>query len=465
MRQAVSHPFYSVLTALLDGFLIAALVEQIFWQGDSSTFLFSAGALYFVVCLLEPLRAAKLAAVILVICGGSLALLGVFRSSPIEKLVWWGAGIFILSVNYRASRVKTLSLAPPLFLVLLYCVLLWFGAAASSGEREFQMLAGESSITNALPDLLASAALFFISVSFIWKATRTLYFAAGFLLAAISFCMMLPLIAQLPSESLTYSRSSIEGVALHSLTLLLVIFRFAAAVPVRGSWFFLPRSVDLLILAVPVLAVATSAGYAGYLIRTDPLKPLMPYPISEHFLVPLFTAEDPRFFTHNGVDYQRLRKVTRETMERGVIKRGASTLPMQLAKVAYLGHQKTFVRKFNQIVMGYILELQYSKQELLIQYVESIPYAPGIKGLQNASRHFFGIEPAALNRRQALQLVLSIYNPVEYHLGMEQEPRVIEARRAILLARAKAFASVLVPQIRKRRLSTLDTTLGAKSEQ
>jgi monofunctional biosynthetic peptidoglycan transglycosylase len=159
---------------------------------------------------------------------------------------------------------------------------------------------------------------------------------------------------------------------------------------------------------------------------------ISPYEISSTFIVDLLSAEDPLFFQHGGIDFHRLRQAVRETLSTEKFGRGGSTISMQLAKVCYLSQEKTLFRKASQIWIGAILEHRHNKAEILYRYLESVPFAPSIVGLQAASEHFYGVPPAQLNREQETSLVKTIFNPAEFGPNTQGDPQAGRLRSAVI---------------------------------
>lgn len=165
--------------------------------------------------------------------------------------------------------------------------------------------------------------------------------------------------------------------------------------------------------------------------------------ISSNLLVPLLVAEDPIFFRHQGVDFRRLREALREGFELGYLKRGGSTISMQLVKVLFLNREKTFARKFHQCILALLLERRYTKEEILRAYLEAVPFAEDVVGLEAASLKFFHKSPQELLPEEGLKLVLSIYDPGTYSPLFPAQPKTVMYRSITIRARERIYGSAL----------------------
>jgi len=204
------------------------------------------------------------------------------------------------------------------------------------------------------------------------------------------------------------------------------------------------------VATLPIFIVACSFLYAALIIDDRTARAAAErYPIPRSVLLPLLVSEDPTFMEHHGVDFVRLKDALRERIERGQYGRGGSTLSMQLAKVQYLTYEKTLLRKLNQISLGIICELLYSKEEILFAYLNEVPFAPGVVGLGAASKAFYDKTPVELSSEQALNLVLTIFDPAEYSPKIRAIPTAVMHRALTVNARVAAFRTELERGLRK----------------
>jgi len=137
------------------------------------------------------------------------------------------------------------------------------------------------------------------------------------------------------------------------------------------------------------------------------------------------TSEDAGFWFHSGFDFDEMKESIIDAAE-GSRVRGASTLTQQLAKNLFLSRERTFARKVREALFTVALEASLPKARLMEIYLNIIEWGPGIYGLGEASRHYFGVNPRNLGVQQAVFLATIIPNPVRYH-GMYEKGRLTPA--------------------------------------
>ena len=155
--------------------------------------------------------------------------------------------------------------------------------------------------------------------------------------------------------------------------------------------------------------------------------------ISKNLQRAVLVAEDSRFFQHDGVDLEELRKSIEINMERGGAIRGASTITQQLAKNLYLSPSKDPLRKLRELIIARRLEAALPKARILEIYLNVIEWGDGIWGAEAAARFHFGVSAAALSRDQAALLAGAIINPRV--LNPSRPNRRLLARQRIILSR------------------------------
>lgn len=143
--------------------------------------------------------------------------------------------------------------------------------------------------------------------------------------------------------------------------------------------------------------------------------------------VPLHTqqafiaAEDLRFYAHKGIDLYRILGAIRSNLMTGTLGEGASTITQQLAKLTHLSAEKTIRRKLEEIWLAFQIERQYSKDEILEFYLNTVYFGRGAYGIQAAARAYFGVDASELTLAQSASLAAIIKAPSAYapHLSPE----------------------------------------------
>lgn len=134
--------------------------------------------------------------------------------------------------------------------------------------------------------------------------------------------------------------------------------------------------------------------------------------LSPHLIGAVLTTEDGGFFSHSGFSADSIRRAIVRDLREGRFAVGGSTISMQLTKNLFLGHEKTIARKVQEAVLTWMLEQSMRKDEILELYFNVIEYGPGLYGIRNATRHFFGVSPSELTPIQAVYIATILPSPV-----------------------------------------------------
>lgn len=131
----------------------------------------------------------------------------------------------------------------------------------------------------------------------------------------------------------------------------------------------------------------------------------------------ILSAEDERFYEHGGVDIMGIMRAILGNVTSGHIKSGASTITMQVARNFFLTKEKTFSRKFNEVLLSYKIERSLSKDQILSLYINQIYLGQRAYGFAEASQTYFGKPIDKLTIAQfavlaGLPKAPSAYNPV-----------------------------------------------------
>jgi len=134
------------------------------------------------------------------------------------------------------------------------------------------------------------------------------------------------------------------------------------------------------------------------------------------FINALISGEDARFFSHQGIDLQRIISSLVTNISKGKLQ-GASTLTQQLIKNTLLDSSKTLDRKLNEIILSLKLENKLSKEDIIEAYCNNIMFDGVTLGVNNASLKFFNKSIAHVNLAEAALLAgivnaPSLYNPI-----------------------------------------------------
>ena len=126
------------------------------------------------------------------------------------------------------------------------------------------------------------------------------------------------------------------------------------------------------------------------------------------------SIEDKRFYSHNGFDYIRIIKSMYNNIKSGNIVEGASTISQQYARNLYLTFDRNWSRKLKEAWLALKLEINYSKDDILEGYLNTINYGNGVMGIQNASKYYFNKGAEDLTLAEASMLAGIPGSPQEY---------------------------------------------------
>ncbi|WP_179124123.1 PBP1A family penicillin-binding protein [Marinococcus halophilus] len=139
-------------------------------------------------------------------------------------------------------------------------------------------------------------------------------------------------------------------------------------------------------------------------------------------------VEDERFYSHFGIDVQRIFGALWANVTDGFGSQGASTITQQVVKNAFLSPDKNISRKVQEQYLAIKLEQQYSKDEILEMYVNLIYFNQGAYGITQAGQTYFGKEePGELTIADAALLAAIPRRPTYY--DPVQNPENAEERR------------------------------------
>jgi len=139
--------------------------------------------------------------------------------------------------------------------------------------------------------------------------------------------------------------------------------------------------------------------------------------VPQTFVNALLAAEDRNFFSHVGVDIKGLARAAVQLVSTGHIQSGGSTITMQVAKNFFLSRERSFVRKFNEILLSLRIEQELSKQEIFELYINKIYLGHRSYGIQAAANIYYGKNIDQLSTAQyamiaGLPKAPSAYNPI-----------------------------------------------------
>lgn len=147
------------------------------------------------------------------------------------------------------------------------------------------------------------------------------------------------------------------------------------------------------------------------------------------------SIEDKNFYKHKGFDFLRILKSLYINVTNKQNLQGASTITQQYAKNLFLDFNKTWKRKIKEAWLTVRLESQYSKDEILEGYLNTINYG-GVYGIENASYYYFNKSSKELTLAEASMLAGIPKSPSNYS-PITNEEQAKERQKSVLSAMVK----------------------------
>jgi len=188
------------------------------------------------------------------------------------------------------------------------------------------------------------------------------------------------------------------------------------------------KEVESALLEPPVIA-----SYYGSDFKDR--RPVVLEELPNHLVQVVLAAEDDSFFRHAGVSIKGLARAMWVNVRKGGMQHGGSTLTQQLVKNIYLTHERTLARKVREGVLAVLLEVRYSKEEILQAYLNEIYLGASggvnLIGVGAASYAIFGKEARDLSLGEAAALAGMIKSPAHYS-PLSSLDRALEQRNRVL---------------------------------
>ena len=236
---------------------------------------------------------------------------------------------------------------------------------------------------------------------------------------------------------------------------LLIILIPLAVVTVRGALLIAQFDAD------KPLSSAVLLDTNGEILATLGQRAEVHVPFEEipwHVVNAVVAIEDARFWQHPGVDVIGIARAFLVNLREGRRAQGASTITQQLARNLFLTPEKTFPRKIQEAVYALLLELRYSKSQILGLYLNQVYFGEGAYGIENVSRTYFGKSSTRLTLAEGALLAGILRAPSRY--TPYQNPEGARERRNIVLARMEELQ--WIDGVERQRAAQEDVILAER---
>jgi penicillin-binding protein 1B len=189
--------------------------------------------------------------------------------------------------------------------------------------------------------------------------------------------------------------------------------------------------VDIMMRDARVVSISSANGKHLDAIRLEPeeitrtigptmefQKPVALSGISSYVQNAVIAAEDARFYFHMGIDLLGMVPAWLINHQERQFAQDNPTITQQLAKNFFLPPEKTFLRKLREVELTILLELRYSKKQILEMYLNRVYFGQnglrGIYGIKEAARFFFSKQAKNLSLEESALLAGMIHSPDRY---------------------------------------------------
>ncbi|MFS0783901.1 transglycosylase domain-containing protein [Bacillus sp. 1P06AnD] len=170
-------------------------------------------------------------------------------------------------------------------------------------------------------------------------------------------------------------------------------------------------------------------GQKRYWVNLDDISPTM--------VQAILSVEDKSFYKHHGFDYKRIAgALVADVKALGKVQ-GASTITQQYARNLFLTHQKSWHRKMSEAFYTMRIEMNYSKNEILEGYLNTVYFGHGAYGVEAASRYYYGKPAKSLTLNEASMLA-GIPKGPSYYSPILSPDHALKRQRIVLLSMKKA---------------------------
>lgn len=185
--------------------------------------------------------------------------------------------------------------------------------------------------------------------------------------------------------------------------------------------------------------------------------------LPQHLIDALISTEDERFYEHAGIDARGTLRAMATLGSSG----GASTITQQLAKNLFHGEGSRnivarIIQKGKEWIIATRLERQYTKEEIIAMYLNTVDFVNNAVGIRSASKIYFNKEPKDLKVEEAAVLVGMLKNPSLYNPNRASRKELVTARRNTVLG--QMVKNDKLEEAEKERLAALPIKLNYSPE-
>ena len=182
--------------------------------------------------------------------------------------------------------------------------------------------------------------------------------------------------------------------------------------------------------------------------------------VSSYLIKAVLIAEDDKFWSHEGFDYEAMEKAIEKDLKMKRFKFGGSTISQQLARNLYLSPVKNPIRKIREAVITWRIEKALSKKRILELYLNVVEWGEGIFGVEAASGYYFEKPSFELSPDEGARLAAVLPNPKKYNPSGNQRYVI---NRANLIYSIMVRRGIVVPEYEEATEGNKPAPIGDSS--
>lgn len=176
----------------------------------------------------------------------------------------------------------------------------------------------------------------------------------------------------------------------------------------------------------------------------------------------LIVTEDQNFERHWGVDVTGIGRAVFKGLLSGKRIQGTSTLTQQLSRLCFLNSEKSFKRKFQELLFSIQIERFYTKQQILTLYCNQVPLAHRNYGFEAAAQYYFSKSMKDLKLEEVA--VLAAMPAVAHFASPVTNPERIKLRRNYVLDRMAMKGKISIEQARVAKNLPLELKISTRHQ-
>jgi len=177
--------------------------------------------------------------------------------------------------------------------------------------------------------------------------------------------------------------------------------------------------------------------------------------ISDYLKKAVIAAEDANFYNHHGLDLKGVARAVSINLREREFSQGGSTITQQLVKNSLLSREKTFSRKFKEVILSLQIEQKFEKNQILWMYLNQVSFGSNIFGIEEAGQNYFGKPAKELTLNESVVLASMLKAPSYFSPYGSHKDGLLERKNSLLkkmleskLINEEEFKAALSEEIR-----------------